>query len=281
MYLHHFGLREMPFSLTPDAGFVFRSRAYQAALNTVLLAVDTGEGFVKVTGEVGTGKTMLCRELLALLEPRQATAYIPHPVLDTREMALALAGELGIGNATRMGSSRLHASLQWRLLALAAKQRPAVVVVDEAHALPTRTLEYLRLLSNIETAKRKLMQLVLFAQPELDARLAQPRLRALASRIAFAERLVPMDRATTLQYLAHRLHAAGWNAPPPWSDAAAWWLHRASAGVPRCVNRIAHKALMIAYGEGRHRIDWRTVRRAAADDAATVAPLRLAWGAAR
>ena len=281
MYLHHFGLREMPFSLTPDAGFVFRSRAYQAALNTVLLAVDTGEGFVKVTGEVGTGKTMLGRELLALLEARFSTAYVPHPALDPRQMACALASELGIGAPSRSGAARLHAALQSRLLKLAGQQRPTVIVVDEAHALPTETLEYLRLLSNLETSKRKLIQLVLLGQPELDARLHGSALRALASRIAFAEQLQPMDRATTSQYLAHRLHAAGWNAPSPWSDAAVWWLHRGSGGVPRRVNRIAHKALMLAYGEGRWRIGWLAMRRAAADDAATVGPARLAWGGAR
>lgn len=270
MYRSHFGLGELPFSLTPDPSFVFRSSAYQAALNTVVLAIDQGEGFVKVTGEVGTGKTMLGRELLALLEPRACTAYIPHPELDPKQMARAMASEIGVGSASRLGSVRLHEALQARLLSLASQGTPVVLLVDEAHALPTETLEYLRLVSNLETVKRKLMHLVLLGQPELDQRLATPQLRALASRIAFCERLHAMDRSTTAQYVAHRLRAAGWKAPLPFSRPALWKLHRASGGVPRRVNRIAHKALMLAFGDGLHRIDWRLMWRAARDDAEVV-----------
>lgn len=270
MYLQHFGLNEPPFSLTPDPAFLFRSHAYQAALNTVVLAVDQGEGFVKVTGEVGTGKTMLGRELLALYEGRACTAYIPHPALDPRQMARALAAEIGVASASRLGSVRLHETLQHRLLALARQQRPVVVVIDEAHALPTDTLEYLRLLSNVETAKSKLMHLVLLGQPELDQRLAGRELRSLASRIAFSEHLKPMDRSTTRQYVGQRLAAAGWRAPLPFTGPALWQLHRSSGGVPRRVNRIAHKALMLAYGHGRRRVTWLTLWRAACDDSAVV-----------
>ncbi len=268
VYLQHFALSEPPFSLTPDPAFVFRSPSYQAALNTVLLALEHGEGFAKVTGEVGTGKTMLGRELLAALQGRCATAYVPHPLLTPREMACALAAEFGVASAARLASSRLHLALQKRLIAAAEAGQRVVVLIDEAHALPTDTLEYVRLLSNLETAKRKLMQLVLLGQPELDERLRSPALRALASRIAFGERLLPMDRAATAQYVAHRLATAGWRAPLPFNAAALWLLHRASGGVPRRINRIAHKALLLAYGAGRMHVTLPMLWQAVRDDAA-------------
>jgi MSHA biogenesis protein MshM len=264
MYLDHFGLKEMPFGITPDTGFVYGAPAQQDALATVLLAVRSGEGFVKVTGEVGTGKTLLCRTLLQTLQAEAQTAYVPHPRLTPREMLRVLAQELALNFNRRSAQRDLYDTVESALVALAQQGRPVVLCVDEAQAMPVETLESLRLLSNIETGKRKLLQIVLFGQPELDAVLSLPECRSLASRIAFSAHLAPLPAVDFGQYLQHRLRVAGWRGPAVFTPAACWLMRRASGGVPRRANILAHKGLMLAYGEGVHRVT-----------------LRHAWAAAR
>ncbi|HEY5763784.1 MAG TPA: AAA family ATPase, partial [Rhodocyclaceae bacterium] len=171
MYLQHFGLQELPFSLTPDTGFTFAHAGHQSALNTVMLALQNGEGFVKVTGEVGTGKTLLCRRLLRALRDDYATAYLPNPNLDPAALYRALGEELGVAEVGGGDAYQLHKAFNAALLKIARDGRSVVLLVDEAQAMPAETLEALRLLSNLETEKRKLLQIVLLGQPELDERL--------------------------------------------------------------------------------------------------------------
>ncbi|MBL8342573.1 MAG: AAA family ATPase [Rubrivivax sp.] len=258
MYLEHFGLTELPFGITPDTGFTFVSAAHREALATLLLALDAGEGFVKVTGEVGTGKTLLARTLLDALQGRTdrpcVTAYVPNPRLTSRELLRVLADELGLKFNRRAATRDLYEVVAAALVEHARAARRVVLVVDEAQALPPDTLEGLRLLSNLETGKRKLLQVALFGQCELDTVLRDPACRSLTSRIAFAARLRPLGRTDFASYLLHRLRVAGWRGPPLLSQPSLWLLHWASGGVPRRANILAHKALMLAYGEGCWRV---------------------------
>ncbi len=249
MYLEHFGLREPPFSLTPDTGYFFRHGAHQAALNTLLIALRSGEGFLKLTGEVGTGKTLLCRLLLKQLGTDCITAYIPNPTLSPAGLRRALAGELGVKCAPTASAHVLLAAISEALIAHAQAGRRVVLLIDEAQALSDESLESLRLLSNLETEKRKLLQLVLFGQPELDQRLAEKQLRQLAQRISFSARLEPFDRPATCAYAAHRLVQAG-ARDGLFTPRALGLLHKASNGVPRRIHILAHKALIAAYGAG-------------------------------
>jgi MSHA biogenesis protein MshM len=264
MYLAHFGLREFPFGLTPDTGYFFAGAGVQAALNTLLVAIDSGEGLIKIVGEVGSGKTLLCRYLLNQLEAEgAATAYIPNPHLEPETLNRALLKELG-GDARRGRGQGLTKSLEMRLLELAKANRRAVALIDEAQAMPLESLEALRLISNLETEKRKLLQIVLFGQPELDARLADPAVRQIRSRIAFHDRLAPLTAAETPAYLMHRTTQAG-ATRPLFDPVAARKLHRASGGIPRLLNILAHKALLLAFGEGTEQALPRHVRLAGRD----------------
>lgn len=280
MYLDFFGIREHPFRLTPDTGYFFAHRSHQEALNVLLVALRQGEGFIKVTGEVGTGKTLLCRTLLNALEGELATAYLPNPFLNPTGLRSALADELGIEHPRNLGQHRLLARITERLIALNSAGRGVVLLIDEAQAMPDDTLEALRLLTNLETERHKLLQVVLFGQPELDQRLAQPRFRQLRQRITFSHGLQPLDRGALAAYLQHRMSVAGYGGPPLFTDRALRLLHRDSRGIPRLANVLAHKSLLAAYGRGARRITPALVRAAAADteDARSAPrPLRRGW----
>ncbi len=268
MYANHFGLDRAPFALTPDTEFFFSGPGHQGALNVLLVALGEGEGFVKVTGEVGLGKTLLCRLLLSRLREPVATAFIPNPALSPTALHRALAAELGVPEPPRVTSDQRLVLLERRLLELAAQRRRVVVCIDEAQALPHRSLEAVRLLSNLETEKRKLLQIVLFGQPELDARLALREFRQLNQRISFAYRLTPLSRQQTVAYLRHRLARAGHRGPLVFTNPALRSLYRGSGGVPRLINILAHKGLLAAYGEGTRQVHWRHLRRAIADTGA-------------
>ncbi len=276
MYLAHFGLTELPFGITPDTSFTFLTRSHQEALNTLMLALDGGEGFVKITGEVGTGKSHLCRRILKMQPPGSCSAYIPNPRISPSTLMLALAEELGLKVVLPMDDYHLMQEINKALLASASAERRVLVCIDEAQAMPLETLEALRLLSNLETEKRKLLQIVLFGQPELDAKLAQPVVRQLLQRIAFHYRLAGIEHAEVEHYLAHRLRVAGYRGEPVFSKRAARALHHASQGRPRLVNILAHKALLAVFGEGRQQVGVRHVRRAVADTEGAH-PLRWWW----
>ncbi len=277
MYEAHFGLREPPFGITPDTSFVYACNAHQEALNTLLVAARNGEGFMKVTGEVGTGKTLLCRRFLATLDQRFVSAYLPNPYLEPRTLMFALADELGTALPRDADQHQLLKELARALLHFARDGKTAVVCLDEAQAMPQETLEALRLLTNLETEKRKLLQVVLFGQPELDERLAQPAVRQLRQRITFHYRLSVLTLAEVDHYLEHRLRVAGYRGNRLFVPAAVRKMHRASRGVPRLINVIAHKALLLAFGEGMQQVLPRHVQVAAADTPAAGSTVRWWW----
>jgi MSHA biogenesis protein MshM len=263
-YLRHFGLRELPFGITPDTSYFFACRSIQEALNTLLVAVSNGEGFIKITGEVGTGKTLLCRKFLSTLGPSWVSAYIPNPNVEPRTIVLALAEELGLSGET-IEPHRLEKELMQRLLDIARQGKRVVLCMDETQAMPLATLETVRLLTNLETEKRKLMQVVLFGQPELDRKLASESVRQIRQRITFQYALKALARHEVADYVAHRLTIAGYSGPALFADSALRTIHVASRGVPRLVNILAHKALLLAYGEGGRRAERRHVRTAVND----------------
>ena len=265
MYLNHFGLSELPFRITPDTSFTYTVQYHQEALNTLLLALNEGEGFVKISGEVGTGKTLLCRRLLQTLDEGWVTAYLPNPNLDAATLFMALAEELGIKDIAGLDQYHLVRRINLELLNFARAKKRVVLCIDEAQAMPIETLEALRLLSNLETEKRKLLQIVLFGQPELDEKLNRPEVRQLLQRIAFHYRLGGLRKNEIENYVAHRLRVAGYRGEGLFSHAALRALHRASGGTPRLINILAHKSLMAVYGEGRQIAKLRHVRRARKD----------------
>ncbi|HUF21999.1 MAG TPA: AAA family ATPase [Burkholderiales bacterium] len=265
MYRTHFGLREPPFGLTPDTTFTFACTPHQEALNVLLVAIENGEGFIKVTGEVGMGKTLLCRRFLATIGAHCVTAYLPNPMLDPRGLYFALAEELHIALDRESDQHHLLKALNHALLDFARAGKKVVVCLDEAQAIPLETLEALRLLSNLETEKRKLIHVVMFGQPELDAKLADPGVRQLQQRITFNCRLGALSKKETEYYVSHRLQVAGYVGDRLFESGAIDALYRVSGGVPRLVNIIAHKALLAAYGQGRHYINADHVKRAATD----------------
>ncbi len=265
MYRTHFALREPPFGLTPDTAFAFACTPHQEALNTLLVALTNGEGFMKVTGEVGTGKTLLCRRFLSQLDDEVVTAYIPNPLLDSHGLLLALAEELRLDFDRDDDQPRLLKALNQMLLEHARAGKRVVVCLDEAQAIPLETLESLRLLSNLETEKRKLFQVVLFGQPELDKRLAHESVRQLQQRITFQYHLSPLSRNELEYYISHRLRIAGYMGDRLFNTAALNALYRASRGVPRLINIVAHKAMLAAYGQGHHYVSAAHVCKAAAD----------------
>ncbi len=265
MYNAHFGLTEPPFGITPDTSFVYACTAHQEALNTLLVAVKNGEGFIKITGEVGTGKTLLCRRFLATHDHNHVSAYIPNPYLDPRSLLFALADELGVILPKEADQHQLLKDLTRALLDFAHQGKAVVLCLDEAQAMPIETLEALRLLTNLETEKRKLLQVVLFGQPELDQKLDQESVRQLRQRITFQCRLTALGRDEVDHYLAHRLRVAGYRGNRLFTESAVRRLHGLSRGVPRLINIVAHKAMLLAFGEGRQQVLPRHVRSAARD----------------
>lgn len=262
MYLSHFGLTELPFGITPDTQFVYSAGSHQEALNTLLLAVHGGEGFVKITGEVGTGKTLLCRRFLATLGQECMAAYIPNPQIDAPALLQELADELGVAADAK---GHMVKRINHRLLEIAEQGRTAVLCIDEAQTMPIATLETLRLISNLETEKRKLVQIVLFGQPELDVKLEEPSVRQLRQRIVFHYRMPGLRRNELGGYLAHRLRVAGYHGGRLFSVFARRALYRHSGGMPRLINILAHKAMLAAFGEGSDEVCLRHVRAAARD----------------
>jgi MSHA biogenesis protein MshM len=275
MYQSHFGLQELPFGITPDTSFAYACASHQEALNTLLIAVGNGEGFIKITGEVGTGKTLLCRKFLATLDASYASAYIPNPYLEPRTLLLALAEELGVDLASESDQYHLLKGLNRALLDLAGSGKSVVLCLDEAQAMPVESLEALRLLTNLETGKRKLLQVILFGQPELDDKLALESVRQLRQRITFQYRLGRLDRSELDHYVTHRLRVAGHRGDRIFASSAVRALHAASGGIPRLVNIVAHKAMLLAFGEGVVRVSARHVRAAVGDTPA--ARRKVGW----
>ncbi len=277
MYLEHYGLREFPFSLTPDTSFFFSYGSYRDAFNTLLVALENGEGFIKVTGEVGTGKTLLCRKLLNHLEKetnRYVTAYIPNPFLTPNALILAVTGELGLELPRNLGTHHVMDALNKKLIELNSEGKRVVLCIDESQAMPDQTLEAVRLITNLETEKRKLLHVVLFGQPELDEILRKPTIRQLRQRITFSYALQPIDRDGLDAYINYRLVVAGNDGDVGFEESALSLLYKGSAGIPRLINVLAHKSLLLGYGKGIRRIG-KTEVKLAIDDTEDARPSRF------
>lgn len=264
MYLQHFGLREYPFQLTPNSVYFYGNASHQEALNVISVALRSGEGFIKITGDVGTGKTMLCRYLLGRLSDRWVTGLIPNPALEPDTLREVVARELRIP-FQRGNPHDVVAQLQHGLIRYARQGRRVLLCIDEAQTIPDESLEAVRLLTNLETERRKLLHVLLLAQPQLDHRLAQPHLEQLRQRCTFAHRLEPLPKDLVADYLHYRVHTAGYRGAQLFSPGACRTLAWSSRGIPRTLHTLAHKSLMVAWGKGAGRVRPRHVRRAIRD----------------
>jgi MSHA biogenesis protein MshM len=254
MYLYHYGIKELPFTLTPNTRYFFGLPSHKEAIQVLLTALKTGEGFIKVTGEVGTGKTLICRKLLNELPDHFVAAYIPNPYLTPTELRRVVASELNVALTDHTDQQEFTQRIQQRLIHIHQENKGAVLVIDEAQALPVETIEALRLITNLETESRKLLQVVLFGQPELNDKLSLPELRQLKQRVTFSYTLRLMDADQVYQYVNHRMTVAGYRGAELFDRKCCSLLFKASKGTPRIVNVLCHKALMLAYGEGLQKV---------------------------
>ncbi|MBE0625202.1 MAG: AAA family ATPase, partial [Burkholderiales bacterium] len=264
MYLDHFGLNESPFRITPHTDFFFGGANRGPTLEALLYAITHDEGIVKVSGEVGSGKTMLCRVLMERLPDQVQTILLANPSLTRDEIIYAIGEELDI----KPQSERLSVALlklQEHLINLYSENQRVVLLIDEAHAMPQETLEQVRLLSNLETSHAKLLQIVMFGQPELDEHLNQPHMRQLKERITHSFRLEPLLRSDIEAYLDFRMRAAGYRGPNVFSPDAVRRIVKASEGLTRRVNILADKSLLAAFADNQHGITGRHVGRAIRD----------------
>lgn len=264
LYLEHFGLKEAPFRITPHTDFFFDGADRGATLEALLYATLHEEGIVKVVGEVGSGKTMLCRVLIERLPAHVETVYLANPSFTRDEILHAVAEELDIEVPRERVTGALNA-LHDRLIESYGGGRRTVILIDEAHAMPEETLEQVRLLSNLETSRHKLLQIVLFGQPELDEVLALASMRQLKDRITHSFRMRPLQAAEVGTYLSFRMRAAGYRGPDIFAPAAVTLIARAAGGLSRRINILADKSLLSAYSEGAHGVGVRQARAAIAD----------------
>ena len=261
VYLEFYGLKEPPFELTPNPRFLFFSPKHREAFNHLLYGIRERKGFVQLTGEVGTGKTTICRAMLKELGDRFATALVLNPTLDTDQLVHAITLEFGL-NTKGLNRFESLSALNQFLIDLLYQGKDAVLVIDEAQGLTEPLLEQVRLLSNLETDDRKLLQIILFGQPELRDRLNNPRLRQLRQRITVRYHLPPLSRHEVTQYVQHRIHVSGGNGTPHFTGPALWRVHRYSQGIPRLVNAVCDKALLAGFVQQSEQIDFRMVGQA-------------------
>jgi general secretion pathway protein A len=254
VYLEFYGLKEPPFDLAPNPKFLFYSPKYREAFNHLIYGVRERKGFVQLTGEVGCGKTTICRAMLKELGDHYATALILNPVLEPDQLLRAVALEFGL-NAKGMDRFETMSALNQFLIDLLFHGRDAALIIDEAQGLTPELLEQIRLLSNLETEDRKLLQIVLMGQPELRERLNDPALRQLRQRITVRFHLDPLKRWELWPYIQHRLQVAGSNGEPVFTLGALWRIFHYTKGIPRLVNAVCDKCLLAGFVHKRTRID--------------------------
>ncbi|MGH8638947.1 MAG: ExeA family protein, partial [Burkholderiales bacterium] len=282
MYYAHFGLNEAPFRITPNTEVFFAGGNRGAILDALIYAIAQGEGIVKVTGEVGTGKTMLCNMLQSRLPAQIETVYLAHPSVSPEEILHAIAFELQLKVARDANRMEVMQALYSYLLERHAQNKQVVIFVEESQNMPIATLEEVRLLSNLETGKHKLLQIVLFGQPELDENLRQPHIRQLRERITHSFALPPLAAQEIGEYLMFRMRAVGYRGPDLFSAPVVKRIAHASAGLTRRVNLIADKALLAAFAENTHTVQPKHIAAAIRDsefarDAATATDSRKRW----
>ena len=274
MYLSHFGLHSAPFSLTPNTALFHALPTHITAIDTLLAGLAMGDGIMQLSGEVGTGKTLICRMLINRLPPQYDLVYLPTPAQCGITLQVALAYELGL--QIEVDRYRLTVDIHYQLLQRKANGRAVVVVIDEAQALADDALEMIRLLGNLETESEKLLHIVLIGQPELDQRLAHYQLRQLQQRITLRAILLLLTEAEAVAYIEHRMLLAGsCSALFSIAQARATWF--ASGGIPRLINQLAHKALLVACSQQRDCIYQQDINIAIADTVAARQPSWLWW----
>jgi type II secretory pathway predicted ATPase ExeA len=280
MYYAFFGLKQPPFRITPDTDFFFEGGNRGAVLEALTYAIAQGEGIVKVTGEVGSGKTMLCRVLQARLPASVESVYLANPSVSPEEIQHAIAFELQLALPRDAGRLEVMHALNEYLLARHAEHRQVVVFVEESQSMPIATLEEIRLLSNLETKQHKLLQIVLFGQPELDDNLRKSEIRQLRERITHSFSLAPLGPEEVREYLAFRLRAAGYHGPDLFPPRVIRYVAHATGGLTRRINIVADKALLAAFAENTHNVSLKHARAAVADSEFSDArpPRRRGWG---
>ena len=259
--MEYYGLTEPPFDITPNPRFLFYSAKHREAFNHLLYGIRERKGFVQLTGEVGAGKTTLCRAMLEALEGQFATALILNPIMTSEELVKAVATEYGL---PINGLDRLDtlAVINHFLMQQAERGQDTVLIIDEAQDLTDELLEQVRLLSNFETDNRKLLQIVLMGQPELRDRLNNPKLRQLRQRITVRYHLPPLSRYEVNHYIQHRLQVAGAKGAPYFTQPALWRVYSYSQGIPRLLNAVCDKALLAGFVSQQEKIDYRMIGRA-------------------
>lgn len=280
MYASAFGLRHAPFSIAPDPRYLFMSERHREALAHLLYGLRAGGGFVLLTGEIGTGKTTICRAFLEQMPADCDVAYVFNPKQSALELLRTINDEFGVPHTAAGAVETVKDCidpLNAFLLASHAAGRHAVLVVDEAQNLSADVLEQLRLLTNLETSERKLLQIVLIGQPELRTLLAQPSLEQLAQRVVARFHLDALSPQETEAYVGHRLAVAGWSGPPPFDRRALRRIQALTGGVPRRINLLCDRALLGAYAAGVRHVDARTVERAAREVFDTGPATRPRW----
>lgn len=277
MYQHYFGLAEAPFSIAPAPHFLYMSQRHQEALAHLLYGLGGDGGFVLLTGEVGAGKTTVCRSLLEQIPESCDLAYIFNPKLTVAELLSTICVEFGIACPADNTSVKIFVDrINAHLLDAHARGRHAVLIIDEAQNLSADVLEQMRLLTNLETNERKLLQIILLGQPELAAMLARPELRQLAQRIVARYHLGPLSKAEVAAYVRHRLAVAG-TQRPLFPQSLMGRVYRLSGGVPRIINVLCDRALLGAYAQGKERVDRATLARAAREVFSAPASPRRLW----
>ncbi|MEE9332332.1 MAG: AAA family ATPase, partial [Methylophilaceae bacterium] len=265
MYYAHFGLKEPPFKITPNTEVFFTGGSRGAVLDAITYAILNGEGIIKVVGEVGSGKTMLCRMLQTMLPERIESIYLANPSVAPEDVLHAIAFELQLRLPKTAGRLKVMQALQTHLLKRHAAGKQVVIFIEEAQGMPLATLEEIRLLSNLETNFDKLLQIVMFGQPELDENLNEVNIRQLRERITHSFNLPPLESKEIGDYIHFRLRAAGYFGPPLFTSAAIKKLSNTAQGLVRRVNILADKSLLAAFSENLYQVTPKHVQAAISD----------------
>lgn len=279
-HLNFFGIKEEPFRLTPDRDFYFPSRAHSSVADVIRYGLDSGEGFLIIFGEVGTGKTMLLRKLSTYLHSHYDTAYIISPQLSPRDLLFAILQDLDAidADASTLNAPALFQKIYDYLVSRNPSGKRLLVIIDEAQNLPEDSIEQLRLLSNFETDKQKLIQILLVGQPELKAKIYKPSLRQLRQRITISETITPLSRSEMASYINFRLNRVGRADLTP-TPAVNKVIHRYTNGTPRLVNKLMSRSLLMSYAASKQHIDKKSIKDAA--ESLDMTPLINFWGRLR
>lgn len=278
MYESHFGFHESPFHVTPDPRYLYMSPHHLDAINHIIYGISERKGFIVVTGGIGTGKTTLCRHLLSMFNNSVETALIFNPAISDIELLEAIIEDFGIKmDGLERTKKRCIDTLNDFLLKTHEENKNAFLVIDEAQNLSHHVLEQLRMLSNLETDRDKLLQIILIGQPELRNMIALPSLRQLNERVTVRYHLNPLSKENVKSYVEHRLAVAGGAVNIEFSGAAYNLIYRYSRGIPRRINAICDRALLVAYTRNKHRIDWMVAREAIKDLGSEYFGLKGRW----